>query len=164
MGSITVAAIRGKLAAQLLEQIGQADYIEGLGDEIRELAEEHEDQNNEEIQAVLKLYDWLEKTRQEYIVLRDEVSAVLQSEEPEADTAFIDQAWKELRGRAPRTLREDFCGTAITAIDWVKRGSRNRAIGVDLDPDVLEVARKRIRSRLRTPARSRRGRGPQMRG
>jgi hypothetical protein len=44
----------------------------------------------------------------------------LSVQSPEADCEFIEQAWRELKGRAPRTIREDFCGTAITAIEWVK--------------------------------------------
>jgi SAM-dependent methyltransferase len=64
--------------------------------------------------------------------------------------------WKELRGgRKPRSLREDFCGTAITAIEWVRRSRRNTAIAVDLSPEVLGIARERVRARLRPADRRR---------
>ena len=87
MGSVTVAAIRGKLAADLLAEIGKADYIEGLADEIRELAEQHQDEDNPEINEVLKLYDWLEKARAEYIVLRSEINDVLEDQSEASDSA-----------------------------------------------------------------------------
>jgi SAM-dependent methyltransferase len=79
----------------------------------------------------------------------------LSVQEPAADCDFIDQAWLELRGRKARHLREDFCGTAILAIEWVRRSRRNTAVGVDLDPEVLEQARLRIRRRLRPEQRGR---------
>jgi len=76
-------------------------------------------------------------------------------QEPEADCDFVEQAWRELRGRAPQWLREDFCGTAITAIEWVKRDPGHHALGIDIDPGVLEVARKRMQKRLKPAARGR---------
>lgn len=76
-------------------------------------------------------------------------------QDPGAECDFVEQAWKELRGRAPRTLREDFCASAITAIEWVRRDPRHSAIGVDLDPTVLDVARKRIARRLKPGRRER---------
>jgi SAM-dependent methyltransferase len=79
----------------------------------------------------------------------------LSVQEPEADCDFVDQAWKEVRGRQPHSMREDFCASAITAIEWVKRGADNTAIGVDLDPTVLGVARKRITKRLKPVQRER---------
>lgn len=77
-------------------------------------------------------------------------------QEPEADCDFIDQVWREQRRRKPPPrLREDFCGTAVTAIQWVKRNRRNRAIGVDLSADVLAVAEQRVRQRLKPKDRGR---------
>jgi len=79
----------------------------------------------------------------------------LSVQEPEAECDVIDQFWTELRGRRPRTIREDFCATAITAIEWVARNPRHRAIGVDIDPAVLAQARKRVHRRLEPRERSR---------
>ena len=79
----------------------------------------------------------------------------LSVQEPSADCDFVDQAWLEVRGRTARHLREDFCATAITAIEWVRRGSQNTSVGVDIDPEVLAVAERRIKSRL-TPAQRKR--------
>ena len=69
-------------------------------------------------------------------------------QEPEAESDLIDQVWKELRGRKPHHIREDFCGTAAVCADWVKRRRTNTAIGVDIDPVVLQWAASRGRSRL----------------
>ena len=56
----------------------------------------------------------------------------------EAEVDFIDDTFRSLRGRRARWLREDFCGTASVSCEWVRRRKTNRAIGVDLDPAVLE--------------------------
>jgi len=55
----------------------------------------------------------------------------------EADIDFIDATFRSLRGRRARTLREDFCGTAATACEWVRRRRTNHAWGVDIDPEPL---------------------------
>lgn len=55
----------------------------------------------------------------------------------EAEIDFVEQTWSELRKRPAELLREDFCGTANTACEWVRRSDRHYAIGVDRDGDVL---------------------------
>ena len=60
----------------------------------------------------------------------------------EAEIDFVDETFARLRGRKARVLREDFCGTANTACEWVRRRSDNRAIAVDLDSDVLDWGRE----------------------
>jgi SAM-dependent methyltransferase len=59
----------------------------------------------------------------------------------EAEIDFVEQTWAELRQRPAVLLREDFCGTANTACEWVIRDQSHQAIGVDLDNDVLEWGR-----------------------
>lgn len=54
---------------------------------------------------------------------------------------FITQTWSELRDRPAEFLREDFCGTANTACEWVRRDEIHQAIGVDYDEEVLEWGR-----------------------
>jgi SAM-dependent methyltransferase len=76
-------------------------------------------------------------------------------QDPDAECDLIEQVWDELKGRTPRTLREDFCGTAVTAIAWVRRSRRNRAIAIDLSPEVLRIAEQRVRRKLRPAARRR---------
>jgi len=58
-------------------------------------------------------------------------------QEVEAELDFVELTWKQLRSRPARVLREDFCGTANTASDWVRRSDQHIAIGIDLDAEVL---------------------------
>ena len=60
----------------------------------------------------------------------------------EAEIDFVDKEFRQIRGRAARFLREDFCGTANTSCEWVRRRSDNFATGVDLDPEVLAWGHK----------------------
>ena len=76
-------------------------------------------------------------------------------QEPEADCDFIRQAWRELKGRQPHSVREDFCGTAITAIEWVRQDASHTAIGIDFDAPTLAAARERIQDRLKPADRAR---------
>ncbi|MEM8884063.1 MAG: class I SAM-dependent methyltransferase [Planctomycetota bacterium] len=69
-------------------------------------------------------------------------------QEPEADVEFILQAFRERSRLVPSSIREDFCGTAITAIEWVKHDASHTAIGVDLDVPTLAVAQQRVDERL----------------
>jgi len=66
----------------------------------------------------------------------------------EAEIDFVDETYRRLRRRSARLLREDFCGTANTACEWVRRRPRNRALGIDLDPEVLEWGRRHNVARL----------------
>ena len=59
-------------------------------------------------------------------------------QDTESEIDFVQETWAELRERPAELLREDFCGTANTACEWVRRDSDHRAIGVDLDPEVLD--------------------------
>ena len=74
---------------------------------------------------------------------------------PEAEIDLVLQAWGELRGRAPLTLREDFCGTSAVAREWVQRGDQHAAVGVDLDGVVIGWARERADKELTAEQRSR---------
>lgn len=55
----------------------------------------------------------------------------------EFELDFVDSTFQAIRGRAPKRIREDFCGTAQSAVEWVTRGDANEAVGVDIDPEVL---------------------------
>lgn len=76
-------------------------------------------------------------------------------QDTESEIDFIEQTWQELRDRPAELLREDFCGTANTACEWVRRDSGHFAIGVDLDPDVLEWGRLNNLSELSPEEQSR---------
>jgi hypothetical protein len=71
------------------------------------------------------------------------------------DYNFISKTFRKLRGRRPKHMREDFCGTANMCCEWVRRGKENTAIGVDLDPEVLAWGREHKLSRLKPDARLR---------
>lgn len=73
----------------------------------------------------------------------------------EAEVDFVDATFRRLRGRAGQLLREDFCGTANVCCEWVGRGHQRRAIGIDLDPDVLDWGRQHNLSRLSDAQRTR---------
>ena len=73
----------------------------------------------------------------------------------EAEIDFVDEAFKELRGRRAVLIREDFCGTANTSCEWVRRRRTNRAIGVDLDEEVVGWGRENNLAKLRGDASER---------
>lgn len=58
-----------------------------------------------------------------------------------ADIEFIQEEFKKMRGREPKTLREDFGGTGAMACDWVKESKDNRAWAIDLDPEPVEYGK-----------------------
>ena len=68
---------------------------------------------------------------------------------------FMAETYHGLRGRSPRRLREDFCGTALFACAWVKSQSDREAVGIDLDPEVLAWSRAHNVPKL-SPAMARR--------
>src|SRR5688572_4495140 len=39
---------------------------------------------------------------------------------PPVDIAFFDAQFQKLRGRQPLSVREDFCGTFLFAVEWCK--------------------------------------------
>jgi len=60
---------------------------------------------------------------------------------PEWQVDYLPQFHTWLTGKAPRRFREDFCGSARVACEWVKRHPKNEALGLDLDSEVLTYAR-----------------------
>jgi len=71
------------------------------------------------------------------------------------EVSFVLDTWAALRSRAPAVLREDFCGTANTSCEWVRRDPAHQALGVDLDPEVLDWARGNNLSALDAEQRAR---------
>ena len=53
------------------------------------------------------------------------------------DVDFLIDTYKELRGRKPRHLREDFCGTCLLSSYWVQANKNNTAETYDIDPEPL---------------------------
>ncbi len=56
----------------------------------------------------------------------------------EADLDFFERTFRKKRKRPLRHLREDFCGTAALACEFIRRHPGNRALGVDLDRPTLD--------------------------
>ena len=73
----------------------------------------------------------------------------------ENEVSFLRDTFNERTGRTAYTLREDFCGTASLACEWVKQGIDYSAIGIDIDPSVLEWGRKNRVGRLATEDQAR---------
>jgi len=73
----------------------------------------------------------------------------------EAEIDMVDATFEKIRGYAAITLREDFCGTAQTSIEWIERREDNRAIAVDLDEEVLNWSEQNHLAGLDRQARER---------
>lgn len=59
------------------------------------------------------------------------------------DIELFERTYKKANNKKrPRTLREDFCGTALLAAAWVAHHPDNEAWGVDLDGPTLDWGRK----------------------
>jgi SAM-dependent methyltransferase len=56
---------------------------------------------------------------------------------PEAEVDFLERRFLKIRGRRALSMREDFCASAATACEWVRRRRTNTAVGLDLDPAIL---------------------------
>jgi len=83
------------------------------------------------------------KRRKTPAVVRDRhllYSASVQS--ADADLDFFQRVYRRKRGKRFTSIREDFCGTALLACEFVKRNRENRAIGIDLDGKTLDWGRK----------------------
>ncbi len=73
----------------------------------------------------------------------------------DAEIDFVDENYRRIRGQAAKTLREDFCGTANSSCEWIRRRKSNAAISVDLDQEVLDWGHKHNVSKLNENQRSR---------
>lgn len=74
---------------------------------------------------------------------------------PDWQVDYLPQFHQWLTGKRPFRFREDFCGSARIACEWVRRNPRHSAIGLDLDRKVLDYAKKENISNLTPDERSR---------
>ncbi|HET6347914.1 MAG TPA: class I SAM-dependent methyltransferase [Candidatus Krumholzibacteria bacterium] len=74
---------------------------------------------------------------------------------PDVHFGFFDRAYRRLNGSTPRVLKEDFCGTALLASEWVEWRRENTAIGVDLHAPTLAWGKKYNLARLTPEQRAR---------
>jgi len=73
----------------------------------------------------------------------------------EEECEFVSRTFKSIRGRTALSFREDFCGTASAACQWVRQGPEHTAIGVDIDQEVLAWGVEHRLGRLNDEQRSR---------
>ncbi len=60
---------------------------------------------------------------------------------PNWQVDYLPQFHEWLIGKKPILMREDFCGSGQISCEWVKRSPKNRAVGLDIDPEVLDYAK-----------------------
>lgn len=75
---------------------------------------------------------WTAATADRHVLYTHAVQSV------DAEIDFVDETFRRIRGVRASVLREDFCGTAATSCEWVRRRPSNIAIGVDLDQPTLD--------------------------
>jgi len=73
----------------------------------------------------------------------------------EDEVEFLEATYLAIRRRKPRVLREDFCGTAHAACEWVRTGATREAIAVDIEASVLEWGKARHYAKLPAGAKKR---------
>lgn len=74
---------------------------------------------------------------------------------PDIHFGFFDRVYRQRNGALPAHLKEDFCGTALLASEWVERRRTNTALGVDLDAPTLAWGRAHNIGRLSPDQRRR---------
>ena len=74
---------------------------------------------------------------------------------PEVDVEFFSALFEGERGRRARALREDFCGSAYLAGEWVRSGADRRALGVDFHFPTLSWGHGQARATLKRKQRRR---------
>lgn len=67
---------------------------------------------------------------------------------PVEDARFLARVYRTLRGKEPRHLREDFCGTALLCTAWVRAREERTAEGHDLSGPTLAWGRSHNFPRL----------------
>jgi hypothetical protein len=73
----------------------------------------------------------------------------------EVDCAFVTATYKELKGKKPTRMREDFCGGFAICCEWVRRSKDHHAYGIDLDNEPLNYGREHYLPELRPEQRKR---------
>jgi SAM-dependent methyltransferase len=56
---------------------------------------------------------------------------------PETEVEFFEQTYEKLRGKKPLSMKEDFSGTCLLSVEWVKSDPQRTAVCVDICPDTL---------------------------
>jgi hypothetical protein len=73
----------------------------------------------------------------------------------DVEVEFLDETFKALRGRSALSFREDFCGTASLACEWVRSHKDRTGVGVDIDKPTLDWGRTNRVAKLPKAAQAR---------
>src|SRR5687767_13145156 len=76
------------------------------------------------------------RTADRYVLYQQSV------QDPPVDIALVDRVRARAGLRAAKSLREDFCGTALLCAEWVKSRPDRTAVGVDLHAPTQEWGRR----------------------
>ncbi|MDH3637238.1 MAG: class I SAM-dependent methyltransferase [Gammaproteobacteria bacterium] len=60
---------------------------------------------------------------------------------PAEDVEFLQNVYRDVRGRKAKHFREDFCGTCLLTANWIAQGKSYTAEAFDIDPEPLEWGR-----------------------
>ena len=60
----------------------------------------------------------------------------------EQDVEFLLDAYQTINGCQPTHFREDFCGTCLLSVNWVKQGPKHTAESYDIDDEPLSWGRE----------------------
>jgi len=71
------------------------------------------------------------KTADKYVLYQRAVQSA------EQDVDFLVDTYKSLRGKKPKHLREDFCGTCLLSGHWASLGENYTTESYDIDPEPL---------------------------
>lgn len=71
------------------------------------------------------------KTADKYVLYQQAVQSADQ------DVEFLIDTYKAIRGKKPKHLREDFCGTCLMSGEWAKLGKNYTTESYDIDPEPL---------------------------
>lgn len=74
---------------------------------------------------------------------------------PSSDIDFINDKFKELTGRNPLTIREDFGGTGYLCCLWSKQSKKHEAFVIDLDDEPMDYGKANHYSKLNKEQQSR---------
>lgn len=66
----------------------------------------------------------------------------------DVDVKFFRDSYQELKGKLPKTFREDFCGTFKLSCEWAKLDSNHISYGVDLDPEPIAYGKENYLPKL----------------
>lgn len=69
-------------------------------------------------------------------------------QDPEEVVAFINRLYQKHNGILPQKIREDFCGTAINCVEWIKSNDIGTGIAVDINSEPLDWCRENLLSEL----------------